>query len=64
MNVQSHAFATALTSIDFPVPGGPNIIQAFGGTMLSYLKIYGCFIGNSMASIKSCFAESYPPTSA
>jgi len=57
-------WATALASIVFPQPGGPNISTPRGGSMPICLYNSKWVNGSSTASRTSCFWMSIPPMSA
>mmetsp|Transcript_8331 Transcript_8331/g.22548 ORF Transcript_8331/g.22548 Transcript_8331/m.22548 type:complete len:267 (+) Transcript_8331:246-1046(+) len=62
-NVLVVAFATALASIVFPVPGGPYSRTPLGGSIPICSYKSACSRGNSTASRISCFCMSSPPIS-
>ncbi len=63
MKLASLSVATALASMVFPHPGGPNSIIPFGGLIPILLYISGFLIGHSTASTSSDLTPSRPPTS-
>ncbi len=57
------SLATAFASSVLPVPGGPWSRTPCGGSMPSFLKICGCFIGSSTISRTRWISFCSPPMS-